>query len=127
LGRVGSERCQSGVAHRDELLEQSEALPQDDWNFGNSLHDGHIIRGYARLLADDIEGAKAELRAAGKHRGRHNSTPLVRISLWRGELLQRGEGQAALEYFHDISRFWAPTGSLERAKKHRSHTTADEA
>ena len=102
----------------DQLLGQSREVPEEDWNFGNLMHHGHIIKGYALLRADDIEGATKELQAAGRTPGSpqlNSFGPDINLA-W--ELLQRGRDQAVLAYFHDISRFWSPMGRLQLLESH---------
>src|SRR5437764_7346581 len=51
------------------MFELAEDIEEDDWNYGNLTHWGHIILGHAHLMEDNIAGAAAELKAAGNNRG----------------------------------------------------------
>lgn len=45
-----------------------ELAPQfrTNWNYGNAIHDGHMVLGRVALRRGDIEAAKRELLEAGK-------------------------------------------------------------
>lgn len=51
------------------LLEQAAEMPEEHWNYGNLLHEGHIMLGAVRLFEGDLAAAEAELRAAGQTPG----------------------------------------------------------
>ena len=117
--RRGTRRWAAGDADRaleigDRLLAQADDLEEHAWgSFGNLLHLGHIIRGYALLQRDDVEGATAELRAAGGTPGSpelDSFGPDIRLA-W--DLLRRDRGDEVLAYFQDVSRFWSPIGHAQ--------------
>jgi len=105
LGR-GDLRVAASAA--ESLLKQAGAMPDDDWDHGNLLHDGHIIRGHVQLRLGDVAGAEAALRAAGAVRGSpHLDSFGPDLSLaW--EMLRLNRDEAVLNYLHAIARFWSP-------------------
>ena len=46
------------------LLQLAEGFP-DDWNFGNAVHDGHMVLGRVALERGDLDEAKRRLLEAG--------------------------------------------------------------
>lgn len=54
--------------YSEELLKLSEKYPSD-WNYGNAIHDGHIILGKIALAEGNIERAKDHLIRAGNTPG----------------------------------------------------------
>ncbi len=92
------------------MFEVAAEVGEDDWNYGNLVHWGHIIRGHACLQENDVVGAQADLRAAGRTPG----SPQLNSfgpDLWLAwTLLKQGEDEAVLDYLHEISRFWSPSG-----------------
>jgi len=100
----------------DELIGQAEELDDYGWGaYGDLVHLGHIIRGYALLEREDLAGAAAELRAAGDTPGSKvlaSFGPDIRLA-W--ELLRRGQDEAVLDYFHDVAQFWSTLGPAQIA------------
>jgi hypothetical protein len=92
------------------MFEVAVEIDEDDWHYGNLVHWGHIILGHACLQEDDVVGAQAELRAAGRTPG----SPQLNSfgpDLWLAwTLLKQGEDEAVLDYLHEISRFWSTRG-----------------
>src|SRR6188768_2707572 len=50
------------------LLDLATQFP-DDWNYGNAIHDGHMVLGRLALVDGDVAKAKRELIEAGKTPG----------------------------------------------------------
>lgn len=89
----------------EELLDLAGRLPRT-WNYGNALHDGHLVLGQVALRQGDVERAKAELLASGDTPGSPQLDSFgPNLGLAR-ELLERGEKDAVLAYFERIRRFW---------------------
>lgn len=90
------------------MFELAAELGEEDWNYGNLIHWGHIILGACHLKENDLAGAEAELRAAGRTPGSpqlDSFGPDLRLA-WT--LLKHGSDDAVLDYFRQISRFWSP-------------------
>jgi hypothetical protein len=106
--RAGDLEGAAAAATR-RLLELAGEVGEDDWNYGNLVHWGHIIRGHVRLRKEDLPGAAAELVAAGRSPGspQLDSFGPDLCLVWM--LLKRGADAAVLAYLHDISRFWSPS------------------
>ena len=107
----------------DALLERSRELPDGHWNFGNLVHHGHIIRGYAFLRGGDVAGATSELLAAGQTPGSPQLDSFGPDLNLAWELLRRGRDDAVLAYLRNVSTFWAPMGSLQLLVHRRSGET----
>lgn len=89
----------------EELLDLAGRMPRT-WNYGNALHDGHLVLGQVALRQGDVERAKAELLASGDTPGSPQLDSFgPNLGLAR-ELLERGEKDAVLAYFERIRRFW---------------------
>ena len=88
-----------------ELLELAPGF-RSNWNYGNALHDGHMVLGRAALAAGDIAGAKRELLEAGKTPGSpqlNSFGPNMALAL---DLLRKGERDVVRQYFAECSNFW---------------------
>jgi hypothetical protein len=79
---------------------------RDDWNYGNAIHDGHMVLGRVALARGDLHEAKRRLLRAGRTPG---SPQLVsfgpNVSLAR-DLLDVGERETVLEYLRLCRAFW---------------------
>ena len=90
------------------LLEAAARLPDDDWNHGNLIHDGHILLGYVHLRDGDLDAAEGELRADGHSQGSPQLSSFDPDLSLAWELLKAGRDQAALDYMRSVSSFWSP-------------------
>jgi len=91
--------------YADELLELAPQF-RDNWNYGNAVHDGHVVLGRLALLHDDVEGAVHHLSAAGETPGSPQLDSFgPNMSLAR-DLLQREQWEAVLAYLQQCGRFW---------------------
>ena len=100
----------AAAAEAQSLLAGAQTLPVDDWNYGNLLHDGHIIQGHVHLRQGDIARAESELRAAGTSPGSPQLDSFGPDLSLAWSLLELGRDSAVLDYLHGISRFWSPPG-----------------
>jgi len=87
----------------------------DDWNYGNAIHDGHIVLGRVALTFGDIQAARKELDLAGHTPGSPQlNTFGPNMSLAR-ELLLHEQPDAVLRYFELCAKFWElDRGNLAR-------------
>ena len=91
-----------------EILQRLQHTEPDDWNYGNLIHDAHIVRGTVLLRRGDLHGAEAELRAAAKSPGSPQLDSFGPDLSLAWDLLTRGRDRAALDYLDGVSGFWAP-------------------
>jgi predicted Zn-dependent protease len=105
LAKVALEAGQTAKAraYAEELL---KATDQDDWNYGNRIHHGHLILGRIALREGDLETAKEQLLAAGQTPGSPQLNSFGPNMVLAKELLAKGEKQAVLEYFKRCASFW---------------------
>lgn len=105
---LGRGDLQAAASAADSLLEEAAAIPDDDWDHDNLLHDGHIIRGHVQLRLGDLTGAEAALRAAGTVRGSPQLDSFGPDLSLAWEMLRLSRDHAVLDYLHGIARFWSP-------------------
>jgi hypothetical protein len=89
-----------------KLLIGTAANYQNDWNFGNALHNGNNILGRIALEKGNAKDAANFLRAAGKTTGSPQLDSFGPSFTLAEELLKAGERSAVIEYLRDCSRFW---------------------
>jgi len=95
------------------LMDEAKAFAQEmlaeretDGNAGNRVHHGNLILGRIALHKGDVEEAKSRLIAAGKTTGSPNLDSFGPNMMLAKELLEKGEREVVLEYFHLCSKFW---------------------
>lgn len=93
------------------LLLEASSLPTDDWNRGNLLHHGHIIRGKVFLQRGDVDASLEELRAAGAVAGSPQLDSFGPDLSLAWAHLRAGRNAEVTSYFRDVARFWSPTGN----------------
>ncbi len=100
--------------YAEELLDLALRVGRN-WNYGNAVHDGHVVLGLLALREGRVEDAKTELLLAGRTPGSPQlDTFGPNMSLAR-DLLRRGEGATVLEYFGLCRWFWKlDHGALDR-------------
>lgn len=77
-----------------------------NWNYGNAIHDGHMVLGRLALASGDLEAAKRELLEAGRTPGSpqlHSFGPNMALAL---DLLRKGERDTVRKYFAECADFW---------------------
>lgn len=94
-----------------EALRGAEAV-RHHWNYGNVVHQAHLVLGHVALDQGRLDEAVHHLLAAGRTPG----SPQLRnvgphMSLAK-RLLDRGRRFAVLEYLRLCGRFWKDTGRL---------------
>jgi hypothetical protein len=97
-----------------ELLELAGRY-QDNWNYGNAVHDGHMVLGRIALRSGDVDGAKRELLLAGGTPGSPQLDSFgPNVSLAK-DLLEAGETETVVQYFDLCRKFWElEDGDLKR-------------
>ena len=101
-----------------ELLQLVEADP-NDWNYGNAVHEAHLMLGRVAVVRGDLKRADAELLAAARVPGSPQLAsfgPNMQLAL---ELLQAGRRECVLEYFALCEKFW-------ELGKRQLHTWSDD-
>jgi hypothetical protein len=88
-----------------ELLRLAPAY-RKDWNYGNAIHDGHMVLGRIALVNGDRATARRELLLAGASPGSPQLNSFgPNMSLAR-DLLRTGDRQAVFQYFDECEKFW---------------------
>ena len=88
-----------------ELLELAEKHPED-WDYGNAIHHGNLIRGRVALKGGDVAAAERFLRTAGQTPGSPQLNSFGPNMQLAAELLAAGAREAVLEYLEDCKAFW---------------------
>lgn len=100
LGKVEDAR-----KYADELLTLSTSHTRD-WNYGNAIHDGHMVLGRIALQENKVEEARQHLLKAGGTPGSPQLNSFgPNVSLAK-DLLDKGEREAVLKYFELCRAFW---------------------
>ncbi len=98
----------------EELLDIAGRVERN-WNYGNAVHDGHVVLGLLALREGRVEDAKRELRLAGETPGSPQLDTFGPNMMLARDLLRRGERVAVLLYFALCRRFWeSHAGTLDR-------------
>lgn len=110
---TGYELLQEGnlagaLAVADALTAEAGRTPVADWNHGNLVHHGHVLRGKVYLAQGDVAGSARELVAAGRTLGSPQLNSFGPDLSLAWALLKRGESQAVLTYLTSVAEFWSP-------------------
>jgi hypothetical protein len=92
-------------AYATELLAAAQGDPKG-WNYGNSIHNGHMVLGIVALRNGDITNADRELLNAGKTTGSPQLNSFGPNMMLASELLKKGERSTVLDYFEMCRTFW---------------------
>lgn len=95
--------------YADELLKLAPKF-ENDWNYGNAIHEGNLILGRIALKRGDIEGAKAHLLAAGQTPGSPQLDSFGPNMTLARDLLAKGERETVLAYLQLCGKFWKMGG-----------------
>jgi len=79
---------------------------QDDWNYGNAIHAGHLVLGRIAVKDGDLKKAKEHLLLAGKTPGSPQLNSFGPNMSLANDLLEAGEKEAVIEYFKACKKFW---------------------
>jgi TonB family protein len=96
---------EKAVANADELLSIAAGHEQDP-EYGEAVHQGHIILGRVALQQNDVEKAKAHLLAAGRINGGATLNSFGPNMSLAKELLDKGEREVVLQYLDLCAGFW---------------------
>ncbi len=77
-----------------------------DWNDGNAVHDGNMVRGLVALRSGNVEQAAKDLIEAGKTTGSPQLDSFGPNMILASELLEKGQRDAVLEYLSLCKNFW---------------------
>jgi tetratricopeptide (TPR) repeat protein len=112
------------IGKTDEARQHAQAVldlakPRErDWNYGNAIHDGHMVLGRVALKNGDVATARQELLLAGKTTGSPQLNSFgPNVSLARDLLERKGpeDVEAVVQYFALCGKFWEmERGNLER-------------
>jgi TonB family protein len=90
--------------YANELLSSAQA---GDWNDGNAIHDGNMVRGLVALRSGNVEQAAKDLIEAGKTTGSPQLNSFGPNMTLASELLEKGQRDAVLEYLSLCKKFWS--------------------
>jgi tetratricopeptide (TPR) repeat protein len=109
------------VGKADEAKQHAQAALalapkyRGDWNYGNAIHDGHMVLGRVALKSGDVEIAKRELLLAGATPGSPQLDSFGPNMTLAKDLLEQKQSDAVMEYFTLCAKFW----DLERGNLRR--------
>lgn len=88
-----------------ELLLLAPRYPRD-WNYGNAIHDGHMVLGRVAVAHGDLATARRELLLAGSTPGSPQLDSFGPNMALANDLLRAGERDTVFRYFDECERFW---------------------
>lgn len=106
------------------LLLEAATGREDDWNYGNALHQGHTALGLVALAQGDRAEALRRLRLSAETPGSPQLNSFGPSFKLAAELLALGERDAVLEYLDRCGEFWAGSGG--RLESHAAAASAGE-
>lgn len=83
----------------------------DNWNYGNAIHDGHMVLGLLALNDGDSARAVEELRLAGETPGSPQLGSFGPSMQLAKALLINNNAAPVLAYFEQCRRFWKMGGA----------------
>jgi tetratricopeptide (TPR) repeat protein len=95
-----------------QLLSQG-ATDKKDWNYGNAIHQGHIILGRIALLSGNLAEAREHLIAAGETPGSPQLNSFGPSMILAKELLEKGERDSVIRYFQLCANFWKNRSEMD--------------
>jgi hypothetical protein len=100
--------------HAQELLDLATRFT-GDWNYGNAIHDGHMVLGRVALSRGNVEGAKKELLMAGGTKGSPQLNSFGPNMSLAKDLLEQKQVDVVVEYLQLCGKFWEmEDGRLKR-------------
>jgi len=79
---------------------------RQDWNYGNAIHDSHVVLGRLALKQNDVAAARNELLLAGQTPGSPQLNSFGPNMSLAKDLLSRGQRDVVLQYFDQCQGFW---------------------
>jgi hypothetical protein len=92
-------------AYAREALQLAPQFRQD-WNYGNAIHNGHVVLGRLALAHGDVAGACRELLLAGQTPGSPQLDSFGPNMSLAKALLQHGQRAVVIQYFDECQVFW---------------------
>jgi hypothetical protein len=92
-------------AYASELLRLAPQFPRD-WNYGNAIHDGHMVLGRVALARGQRNTARRELLLAGATPGSPQLDSFGPNMSLAKDMLAAGEQDAVFRYFDECRSFW---------------------
>lgn len=92
-------------AYANEVLQLAPQF-QQDWNYGNAIHNGHVVLGRFALVHGGVESACKELLLAGKTPGSPQLDSFGPNMSLAKELLDHGQRDVVFQYFDECQVFW---------------------
>jgi hypothetical protein len=105
---------------KSTISEIKSLLPnyENNWNYGNAVHQMNIFAGRIALQQGKVEEAKMYLISAGKTKGSPQLNSFGPNMTLAKELLEKGERGVVIQYFNLCSVFWkGDYGSLTEWKE----------
>ncbi|BFM09979.1 hypothetical protein R50072_01320 [Simiduia litorea] len=102
----------------EKYAQASLAMSKDfenNWNYGNAIHNSNVILGRISLAQGNIEEAKAYLVRASKSHGSPQLDTFGPNFKLANELLKKGESDVVVQYLRSVSKFWEmDNGCIDR-------------
>lgn len=97
---------------RSDATELLSIAPQfqQDWNYGNAVHDANLVLGRIAVTEGRMDDAKRSLLAAGRSPGSPQLNSFGPNMSLAKDLLDKGERDTVLEYFQLCRTFWKRDG-----------------
>jgi TonB family protein len=108
LPRLAKAAVAAGVLDKASLYanELIASAHNGDWNDGNAIHDGNMVRGLIALRSGNVQQAAQDLIEAGKTTGSPTLNSFGPDMILASELLEKGQRDAVLEYLISCKKFW---------------------
>ena len=107
------------IAKAEELSHEYLGLAEEnktDWNYGNAIHNTHIVFGRIALLRNDMLSAIHHLKKAGQTPGSPQLISFGPNMVLALELLELGYKKEVIDYINSTKNFWLPQFSRKKIK-----------
>lgn len=110
-------KTEDASKYAEELLDLVTKF-EDNWNYGNAVHDGNMVLGRVAVKEGRIDDAKEFLIKAGETPGSPQLDSFGPNMSLAKDLIEEGETKVVLEYFELCRKFWdMGSGDLDRWSK----------